>query len=136
MLCGAHQGILTLMREIEYATPMSKAMSAAASCSGSASQLFSRTAQILENGEGLTAGEAWRISLEQEQLNEADRVLLLLGGDGLGLSHSTEQLRSLELLRQRLAEAEKLAAKEADRCGRIWSVMGWSMGAVLALLLI
>lgn len=137
-LQGAHQGLLALMREIDYASsPMNQALPAAAQMAGSAAFIFLKTAQILAEGEGCTAGEAWQTALNTAVgIKEADKRLLYLGGEGLGISDASLQLKSLELLRLRVEQAESEAAAEAIRYGKIWRTVGWSGGAVLVLILL
>ena len=137
-LRGAHQGLLALMREIDYAaTPMNQALPAAAEMAGGAAPLFLAAAKHLMQGDGCTAGEAWQIALaEMEGIHDEDKRLLILAGEGLGISDATQQLKSLELLRLRIENAETDAATAATRYGRIWRTMGWSSGAVLVLMLL
>ena len=137
-LQGAHQGLLALMREIDYsASPMQQALSVSAEMAGSAGQLFQQTAERLAAGDGCTAGEAWQETLDQAaDLQPEDRMLLSLAAEGLGTSDATNQLKSLELLRLRLEKAEADAAAEVAKTGKIWKTMGWGCGAVLVLLLL
>ena len=138
LLQGAHQGLLALMREIDYsAAPMQQALLAAAEMAGPAQWLFEQTAQRLAEGDGCTAGEAWQATLAQPtDLLAADRMLLALAAEGLGTSDAANQLKTLELLRLRLEKAEADAAAEVSRTGKIWKTMGWGCGAVLVLLLL
>lgn len=135
-LRGAHQGLLALMREIDYAaSPMQRALPAAAEMAGPAAPLFLATAQRLADCGGYTAGEAWSEALAAlPSLADEDRRLLALLGEGLGISDAASQLKSLELLRQRLENAEAEVAALASRYGKIWHSLGWSLGAVLVLL--
>jgi len=137
-LRGCHQGLLALMREIDYAaSPMQRALPAAAEPAGPAAQLFLLTAEKLAASSGCTAGEAWLEALASlPALAEEDRRLLSLLSEGLGLSDAASQLKALELLRQRLEAAEAGAAEQMARYGRIWRSLGWSMGAILILLLL
>ena len=136
-LRGAHQGILALMREIDYsAAPMQQALSAAADMAGSAAELFHHAAQSLAEGEGCTAGEAWQAAVNAAQLPIEDQQLLNLAAEGLGISDSANQLKALELLRLRLEQAEAAAAEQSAKTGKIWKTMGWGCGAVLVLLLL
>lgn len=136
-LRGAHQGILALMREIDYsAAPMQQALSAAADMAGSAADLFRHAAQSLAEGEGCTAGEAWQTAVETCDISAEDKNLLSLAAEGLGISDSVNQLKSLELLRLRLEQAEAAAAEQSAKTGKIWKTMGWGCGAVLVLMLL
>lgn len=137
-LRGAHQGLLALMREIDYAaTPMNQALPAAAEMAGPAAPLFLSAADHLARGGGCTAGEAWQKALKAaDHIHEEDRRLLALAGEGLGVSDAAQQLKSLELLRLRIETAEREAAENAARFGKIWRTMGWSSGAILVLLLL
>lgn len=137
-LRGMHQGILALMREIDYtASPMTQAMANAALMAGPAGYLFDSAAACLRSGEGCTAGEAWLQAVDSSaDIEDEDRALLSLAGEGLGISNSDNQLKALELLRIRLEKAEEHAAEQSKRLGKIWKAMGWSTAAVLVLLLI
>ncbi len=136
-LRGAHQGILALMREIDYtAAPMQQALTVSADMAGSAGYLFLQTANKLGEGQGCTAGEAWQAAVaSDENITTDDRQLLFLAGEGLGMSDKINQLKSLELLRIRLEQAENDAAEQSARLGKIWKTMGWGTAAVLILLL-
>ena len=136
MLQGVGQGLLALMREMEYAAPMSRALRAAASSAGTAEDIFLAAANAMQNGEGTTAEEAWRSALETQQPDPKDRALLSIVGDGLGAGELQSQLHALELSRLRIAEAETAAKEEAERYGRVWKTVGWSCGGILALLLL
>ena len=136
LLRGAQQGLLSLMREMSYAVPISQALSNASAAAAQAGWLFQGTSDLLAEGRGITAGEAWAENIRNHGMDGEDAELLMLIGDGLGLSDNEDQRRRLELLRQRLAEAEEKSALEAEKYGKIWRAMGWSCGAVLALLLL
>jgi stage III sporulation protein AB len=137
-LRGAHQGLLALMREIDYgATPMNQALPAAAEMAGPAAPVFLAAAGFLVHGNGCTAGEAWQNALgATDEIHAEDKRLLALAGEGLGISDAAQQLKSLELLRLRIENAETEAAQAAIRYGKIWRTMGWSSGALLVLLLL
>lgn len=137
-LQGAHQGLLALMREIDYAAdPMPQALAAAAELAGPAGDLFRRAAEYLRDSSGCTAGEAWLQALaDSRPLAEDDRRLLAMAAEGLGVSDAANQLKALELLRLRLERAELDAAGKAAQLGKIWKALGWGGGAVLVLLLL
>jgi len=137
-LRGAHQGLLALMREIDYAaTPMHQALPAAAEMAGPAAFIFSDAAEKLASGDGCTAGEAWQNAImAADAVHEEDKRLLALAGEGLGISDAAQQLKTLELLRLRIENAEAEAAATVASYGKIWQTMGWSSGAILVLLLL
>ena len=135
-LRGVQQGLLALMRGIDFALPMSRALAEAAEAAGEAKNLFQRAAALLKESDGLTAGEACLQALSGVEAKAEDKELLRLVAEGLGMSGSGGQLKALELSRLRLAEAETKAAAETERGGKIWRTAGWSCGAVLALLLL
>ena len=135
-LQGAGQGLLALMREMEYAASMSRALRAAATSAGTAAEIFLAAADNMKNGEGATAGESWKTALTSLNINEKDRALLSIVGDGLGAGELQGQLHALELCRLRIADEEAAAKEEAARYGRVWQTVGWSCGGILALLLL
>ena len=136
LLQGAGLGLLALMREMEYALPMSRALKEAAGSAGTAAEIFLGAGANMTAADGVTAEEAWRKAVSISPIAKEDKALLLPAGDGLGAGDIDSQLRSLELARLRLAEAEQKAGEESARYGRVWRTMGWSCGAVLALLLL
>ncbi len=136
-LAAWQQGLLALMKEIEYSlTPLSQALALAAKAAGSEGNLFLETAGQLQAGEGITAGEAWQAALERTVADgEAWEILAPLGS-GLGLSGAEQQLKQLELCRLRLAAAEEAARGKELQFGKIWRSMGWAAGALIVLLMI
>ena len=81
-LRGCHQGLLALMREIDYAaSPMRRALPAAAEPAGPAAQLFLLAAEKLAASSGCTAGEAWLEALAALEALQAETVGLEVWGE-------------------------------------------------------
>lgn len=135
---GAEQGLLTLMREIDYlATPLAPGLEAAEHAAGSAAPFFRQAACALRQGDGICGEEAWLQALAQTRLfwtEDAARSLAALAA-GLGQSDRAGQLKQLELGRENLAVCRRQAAARVERYGKLWRSMGWMGGAVLVLFL-
>ncbi len=133
------QGLLILEREIGYsATLLPQALAQAGQGAGQAGELFIVTGELLAAGEGQGAGHAWLDALDRTapdlNLEEETRQLLVAFGQGLGLSHSQDQLKRLELCRLRLEGLETEAKNKWRQLGKVWKNLGWAMGLALALL--
>ena len=137
-LVGLQQGLLTLEKEISYSsTAMSQALGRAAETAESAGPLFQKAAELLRQGDGLTAGEAWERAVSVQGPLDAELLeLLRLPGSGLGLSDSESQVKQLELCRERLREAERQAASREQQYGKVYQALSWGCGAVLVLFLL
>lgn len=134
-------GSLQLLEtEINYAaTPLGEAMPRLASASGPPlDALFRRCRELLLEGGGITAGEAWRRSLEEvyerTSLQERDREILLSLGFSLGASDRADQLKHLRLAMSQLAVEEERAREEAARNVRMFRYLGLLGGLALWLL--
>ena len=139
LLSDVQQRIAALVREIDYlAAPLPKSLQQAAACAGLAHELFERSSILLNQGDGISGGEAWQQALcEQRYMWQEDEYAVLMDvADGLGEMDSRLQLRQLELVRQRLNECEKRADSHYQRMGKIWNSMGWCVGAVIVLIMI
>ncbi|MDO4581163.1 MAG: hypothetical protein Q4B96_01070 [Bacillota bacterium] len=135
-LAGLQGGLLSLEQQISYtAAPLPQALAEAAQAADTAGGLFAAAAGHLQRQDGLTAGEAWLLALEQSELQQRDRQLLTALAAGFGHSDGDGQLSQVALLRERVAAAERQAAEEEQRLGKIWRSMGWAIGSVLVLLL-
>jgi len=136
-LAAWQQGLLALMKEIEYSlTPLVGALAAAARAAGTEGEMFRQAARLLEEGEGRTAGEAWLEALDRSAAAGEEREILAPLAAGFGLSAVEQQLKQLELCRLRLAAAEAEAHRKEQQFGKIWRSMGWAAGALIVLLMV
>jgi stage III sporulation protein AB len=103
-------------------------------------QFFLSTANFLIKGEGLTAGEAWEKALNNLRLESAllpeDLDVLLYFGQSLGGSDREEQSKNLKLVKEQLINQEKKAEELRAKNQKIWQYMGFSLGTVIALILL
>jgi len=138
LLFGLQQGIHSLSKEISYsATGMSQALCRAAEAAGKAAPLFRKAGELLKQGEGLSAGEAWEQAVSAQELLDGElEELLRLPGAGLGLSDRESQARHLELCRERLQEAETQAKSREQQYAKVYQALSWGGGAVLVLFLL
>lgn len=134
--CGWQQGLSALQRAIEYhLIPLPRALREAAEAAGAGAEVFSLSARLLAEGDGLSGGEAWSLALDGANLKQQEREILALVAAGLGLSDAESQSRQLEACAGRLHEAEQEATEKEKRFGKLWRSMGWAAGATLILLL-
>ena len=141
LIQGLQNGLLALEREISYsATPLPQALVMAAVAGGEGAAVFKTSAHYLGTGEGLNPGQAWDQALAEVEnagtLTYEDRQVLQSFGLGLGLSDGEDQLKRLQLTRQRLGVLEGEAKKRWEKDGKIWQSLGWAGGLLLALILI
>ncbi|SMB94797.1 stage III sporulation protein AB [Desulfonispora thiosulfatigenes DSM 11270] len=135
-------GLKMLETEILYGlTPLPEALSRVSNqISFPINKLFSQSSNYLKNGEGLTAGEAWEISLnelEQESSLLAEDIEILISfGKGLGGSDRDEQTKHLKLVQDHLKNAEFKAEKIKETNQKVYKYLGFSFGAVIALILV
>jgi stage III sporulation protein AB len=135
-------GLAVLQTEIEYgATPLPEALRAAAGAAGSGvGPILARTAQLLSIGHGTIPGEALRQAVREvgpeTALGRADLEILLALAPALGASGRHDQVRHLQLARERLAGEEARAAEERDRYERVARYAGVLSGLALALILL
>jgi stage III sporulation protein AB len=103
-------------------------------------QFFISSADYLVNGEGLTAGEAWEMALnnlaEESALLPEDLDILLYFGQSLGGSDREEQSKNLKLVKEQLINQEKKAEELRAKNQKLWQYLGFSLGAVIVLILI
>lgn len=103
-------------------------------------QFFDITASLLVKGEGTTAGEAWAMGLnilgEESALLPEDLDVLLLFGQSLGGSDREEQEKNLRLVKEQLSTLELKAEELKGKNKKLWQYLGFSMGAVIALILL
>lgn len=135
-------GLSVLLTEVEYgATPLPAALRSAARSAGPpVGPLFTETADRLEAGGGMTAGEAWAAALVQTApataLTPADLEALQALTAVLGASGRQDQVRHLRLALERLAGAEAEAASEQVRYERMYQYVGVLSGLALVLIFI
>lgn len=102
-------------------------------------QLFFRTADLLVNGEGITAGEAWEEALselsEESALLPEDLDVLLYFGQSLGGSDREEQSKNLKLVQEHLKVLERKAEDLRAKNQKLWKYLGFSLGTVIVLIL-
>jgi stage III sporulation protein AB len=133
--------LAVLQTEIEYgATPLPAALIQAARAAGEpCGLLFAATATHLNNGDGITPGEAMRAALSQNSaatvLKAEDLEVLLALAGVLGSTGRADQVRHLQLARRRLEAEEARAHEERQRFERTARYLGVLSGAALALML-
>ena len=140
-LAALRSGLQLLETEIVYgSTPLPAALrQVAAGLSGPAARLFDQAAAALESGRGITGGEGWTRALEAyypaSALRPEDAAALRLLGSSLGASDRREQVKHLNLCRERLAHLEGQAQDHAGRYGRVWGYGGFLTGLLVVLVL-
>jgi stage III sporulation protein AB len=139
ILHDLQQGLLALGREIDYAAmPLPPALLQASSAAASAAELFEKSGNNLRRQSGISAEQAWQQSLQQLAadwpLTDEDMSVLSAFGCGLGLSSVEDQLRRLELIRQRLLVQEEEAQAQARQLGKVWKNLGWAAGIAIAII--
>lgn len=134
--------LAVLQTEIEYgATPLPEALRAAALTAGPAiGAIFTETARRLEEGGGITAGEAMRDAVAAVAVNtalrETDQEVLYSLASVLGSSGRLDQVRHLRLALERLTGEEARAIEERTRYERVAKYAGVLSGAALVLILL
>ncbi len=103
-------------------------------------QFYLRTSELLTHGEGLPAFEAWEIALRDLQDNSAllaeDLDILYYFGQSLGGSDRQEQEKNLRLVLEQLRQLEIKAEELKVKNKKLWQYLGFSLGAVVVLILI
>jgi stage III sporulation protein AB len=133
--------IAILQTEVEYgATPLPAALAQAARAAGDPiGPLFTATARRLQQGDGITPGEAMRAALaagaDETALKAEDLEVLLALAGVLGSTGRADQVRHLQLARRRLEAEEARAHEERQRFERTARYLGVLSGAALALML-
>lgn len=141
-LAALQTGLALLVTEVEYgATPLPEALRRSGSAAGArVGLLFAETADRLEAGGGITAGEAFAAALgsgmAQTHLQPEDRSILEALAPVLGASGRADQVRHLRLALERLAAAEARARDERQRYERMARYLGVLSGAALVLILL
>ena len=135
-------GLQMLETEMLYGlTPLPQALKrVGARIASPINLLFITSSQYLEKGEGITAGEAWELALnelEQESaLLSEDLDILLYFGQSLGGSDKEEQSKNLKMVQEHLKNVEQKAEESKARNTKLWQYVGFSLGAVIALILL
>lgn len=133
--------LAVLQTEVEYgATPLPEALAATALTAGPVvGPIFSRTAERLKEGGGITAGEAMRAALSEVASSTAlvkeDIEVLMALASVLGSSGRADQMRHLALARERLAGEEARAQERRSRYERLARYAGVLSGLAVALIL-
>ncbi len=130
-------GFTLLETEISYAkTPLSEALMRARGqkCSV-AGRIFETASHIIASGDQ-SPGQAWetavRCTYPVSALTSEDRDALLAFGGKLGSCSSTDQLRHIALVRERLRANEVKARDKAIETARMWRYLGLTVGAMIA----
>ncbi|MDA8442543.1 MAG: hypothetical protein M0Z55_09220 [Peptococcaceae bacterium] len=138
-LHALHQGLSALETEINYgATPLPQALKVAAQGIDPAlGSIFEQTAaQIMVQ---IPAGPAWENSCSKAKhelcLTEEDWRNIISFGIGLGTADRSEEVKKLKLVCTRLLALEERAAERGGKLARLWSYMGFLVGAAIALVI-
>lgn len=104
------------------------------------SLLFLHTAKLLVAEGDYTAGEAWEKALlileEESALIGEDLDTLKYFGQSLGGSDKDEQSKNLTLIKEHLKNLAQKADMAKEKNQKLWQYLGFSFGAVVALILI
>ncbi len=139
LLTDMQQGFLLLEKEIAFMqNPLPLALNLAAKGAGSAAEIFANTAKTLSENLGISADYAWQQALKpyQAQLNADEYADLLAFGLNLGLSDSKHQLKCLELIRLKMAAAEKRAIQKHLEQAKVYKSLAIACALALILLLV
>lgn len=104
------------------------------------SVLFAESSRLLQNREGVTAGEAWSHGLKalkmHSDLKGMDIELLASAASQLGMSDVAQQKKVFAMLQEELGILEAKAAQELESGQKLWNYGGFMLGALIVLLLI
>lgn len=133
-------GLQLLETEITYArTALPQALAEIAKQTRPpVAQFFQEVSDNLLNGLGVTGQEAWNQSLvvlQETALTKQDIELVATLGNALGRSDVEDQCKHLHLTQQRLANTITQAEQECDKNARLWSYLGFCVGALVVVLL-
>ena len=129
-----------LETEISYAkTPLSEALLRSGGCKNSVvGRMFKTASSQIASGDQ-SPGQAWEVAVgyaySVSALTPEDRDALLAFGAKLGSCNSTDQLKHIALVRERLRRSEVHARERAEQTARMWRYLGITIGAMIALLL-
>ncbi|MDD4145869.1 MAG: stage III sporulation protein AB [Clostridia bacterium] len=135
-------GLTLLETEINYtSTPLPLALERVGQKMHKDCQpLFIRAATVLQEKKGVTAAEAWAAGVRalggEVPLTKEETELLYVFGHGLGGSAKEEQVKNIALTRKQLSLVEKVAEEEQVKNQKLWQYLGFSLGAVIVLILI
>jgi len=141
-LSEIRRSLAFLEREITCAyTPLPVALQRTARFSElPVSILFSLSAARLEDRQGMTAEEAWRLGVEGLKkscdLIPADLKLLENAGRQIGLSSAAEQKKLLLVLQEELLLQEEKARAKIESERKIRAYGGFILGAAVVIILI
>jgi stage III sporulation protein AB len=136
------EALQLLDTEIMYgATPLPAALSKVAAAAGEVvGSLFGEAGDLLGKSRGLTAAEAWNLSVERNvrrtALIEEDRAILRSFGETLGSSDRAEQHKHITLTAFHLRQEEEKAEGNRQKNERIWKYGGFLVGIGIVLLLL
>ncbi|MDK2798707.1 MAG: stage sporulation protein [Clostridiales bacterium] len=103
-------------------------------------KLFAHSAYLLKQRTGITAQEAWSISVHQTReemhLEKEDREILISFGNSLGCSDREQQLKNIHLACSKLALEEKKAEKLREKNEKLYKNLGVLGGILVALIFI
>ena len=135
-------GLALLETEINYtSTPLPLALERVGKKMNKDCQpLFIKAATVLQQKKGMTADEAWSAGVQalckEVPLTGEEKELLYIFGHGLGGSAREEQVKNIALTRRQLSLVEKAVEEEQAKNQKLWQYLGFSLGAVLVLILI
>ena len=112
----------------------------AESLQGVVADFLAATGLELSRGNGKVLSEIWCGRLmayrEKTAFNESDYVVLKDLAEGLGVSHTEDQLQKLRLSLGRLEQNMQEAKSKRERLGKVFQASGWCFGMVLVLIFI
>lgn len=133
-------GLETLQRELGWRlSPLPKAMEMAArETHGRTAQFFELCTQGMEHLNGVPFQNVWQNGLEQcsLRLEQEDRVILEQLGSVLGRYDADTQRQALENALTQLERQQTKAAEDRQRLGRVYGVLGMTVGLFVVILLI
>jgi len=133
-------GLDALQRELGWRlAPLPQALEAAAKAAhGPAAQFFSQCGEKAGQPDGQTFRQVWRDSLSAAPLclTDGDKALLDRLGQVLGRYDGDSQCLALEETAADLRQLQGDAADDRRRLGRVYGVLGMTVGLFLAILLI
>jgi len=130
-----------LESEINYGhMPLPQALrSISKKCDKDVADLFAQTAHYLSSRRGLTADEAWEMSLKEFFLNsniaENDYEILIAFGKYLGSTDKQDQIKNIRLALDNLRQQELSSIHEKEKNEKMWRYLGVLSGIMIVLLL-
>ena len=131
-------GVQVIKRELKYSlAPLNELLQmASAQTAGETQLFFDDCKRKIEAADGELFETIWRQALERRKfcLKQADYLILMQLGSVLGRYDADEQImvlsRTVEQLEQRYLDAKE----ESRRMGRVYMVLGFSVGMFMLLL--